>query len=503
MLNTKTETIIRNIYKYGLAIFLLIVFVLFCLIKNTNIILMSSFFIILLSLFVGLMTKKAEKYNCKNLNSIKICIVLFFLSFLIKIIYCIYVNPVMIQASDFSLTLQEASEGVFLDRIEYYRKYLHKLIYPWMLNSLGINTQMRIYYFQCILVSFVPVFLYKIGEKIMSSRMGIYAAILYILWPSHFFYVSVISEEHVAVLIITILFYEYICFFESLLDRYNTNEKERIKQIIITALIIGLLSGIATLFKDYAIILLVAALICSIYIFILNYKKKYKIVIIISFLIFLIARAMIQYAGGSLSDMKLGVSSIKGVITVQMYESLDPDSTGTYNKALHDEYYEMLKNNNYDYKKTNKSAMDILLNKIVNNPNKMSQLILRKGRLAYETEDSMLYWVFKEELLEDKRIELNKQISFIYIFNTIYYVAIVLLIVFVGFTNKNKFIFFILLSIFGGVTSHLLIEAQTRYGYSIKPIWCIVASYGVITISDYMNIYKRLCRKEISNNTTN
>ena len=64
-------------------------------------------------------------------------------------VYCWMMEPHLVQVSDFRILLNEAISGEFTDRLGYYRLYVHKLFYPYLLHALGLRTQWHILLFQC------------------------------------------------------------------------------------------------------------------------------------------------------------------------------------------------------------------------------------------------------------------------------------------------------------------------------------------------------------------
>ena len=95
-------------------------------------------------------------------------VLLFLVTFVIRLTYCFTVNPVITQISDFETLLKSAVEGLskIFESELYYADFPHKFFYPFFLHNLGVRTQSDMLLVNCILVSGIPVILYSIGKRI-------------------------------------------------------------------------------------------------------------------------------------------------------------------------------------------------------------------------------------------------------------------------------------------------------------------------------------------------
>lgn len=143
------------------------------------------------------------------------------------------------------------------------------------------------------------------------------------------------------------------------------------------------------------------------------------------------------------------------------------------------EYFRIAEENDYDFRKTDKVAMNILTEKIKNGYEKMPKLLLHKGREAYVSDEHMFDIALKAETNETFQSTFAWVLPIIKYMGMIYYMMIIILLL-LSTMIPNRYNFFILLCILGGVLVSLLIECQGRYKYSMEPIWCIPAAYALV-----------------------
>lgn len=399
----------------------------------------------------------------------------FLLSFGSRLLFVTFVSDKIVQTSDFEITLKNASSGAFTDNLEYYRNWVHKLIYPMILHAFKFTSSKRIFFLQCTIIGFVGVMVYLLAKRLIGQRGGAIAAMLYVLWPGQIIYASMITEEHVAALLTLILVYMMFGFYEDLKGEF----KDRKSYVVfgLKVVLAGVLFGFSTVFKDWGAVILVATIISAIWVMIdLGCLKKAGIIVLtLAILVGVrsgVSSMILGYAGH-----KLGAEVSNNVVVSSMYGTLDPDSTGEFSKQGDEEYFEIVRNNNYDYKAANKEAFTILWDKIKAKPGKMPALLLRKGRTSYTDDGSMLYWAFVMNAKNQETYDMYRSwIQIIWYYAGFYYslIALCLLGAIVYKVDRKKF--FLALVILGGVMVNLIIESHGRYKYSIEPVWCVMAA---------------------------
>lgn len=397
------------------------------------------------------------------------------LSFGTRLAFVLFVGDKVVQKSDFAITLSEASSGIFTDNLEYYRNWVHKLIYPLLLNKFGFTTSQRIYILQCVIIGFVGLMVYLLVNRILGQRVGAIAALLYIIWPGQIIYTSMITEEHVAALLALLLVYMIFVLYDNLKEKYETvGDYIRFG---IKAVLTGILFGMSVVFKDWGAVILVATIISSFWVMV-DLRSWKKIGLILATVLVLVAvrggisSMILGYAGS-----RLGVELSNNVVVSSMYGTLDPDSTGEFSQQGDDEYFEIVRKNNYNYEAANNEALSILWSKIKAKPGKMPALILRKGRTSYADDGSMLYWAFVMNAKDDETFSIYRSwIQILWYIAGIYYAMITLCLIGAMVYKADRYKFFLGLVILGGIMVNLIIESHGRYKYSIEPVWCVMAA---------------------------
>lgn len=406
------------------------------------------------------------------------------LSFGIRYSYCLYVNPQAQQVSDFSFILSEAINGP--SGTEYYKYYLHKFLYPFLLHFLGFRTQIGVLLFQCIVAASTSLLIFLLGKEIGGTSLAFLAAIIHVFWPSQIVYVSITSEEHVAALLVVALLILLIKF-ERFISAALLSPPKRFKDyrpFIIKLLGAGTICGLAPFFKDWAIIVLVAAIICA-FNLLFKYCNTQRIALLLSIVCLFLCRATVQRGITHIAEQYLGTDANNNVIIWQMYESLDPGGSGAWDPIKVEEFQEIMQENNFNFDEGNKQALKILGERVSANLDQMPSFLLKKGVASYSNDDDIFWWSFDSLL----RIETNSVFpsltSLIRHFGNIYYIVIIIGILISAFTIRDRHTFFILLVILGAILSSLLIECQGRYKYSIEPIFAICLSNAIATLSTH------------------
>ena len=463
--------VIKITYKIVLCLFLLIFFSYAVIDSNIKNAILSICGITILALC-------AKKYVCYRHSNFDFMTpsILSGLTFASRYAYCNFMDDYISQVSDFAITLYGAQTGDFSDRINYYRFYLHKYLYPFILHLLQLTSQSRILLFQSICASACSFIIYCIGKKIANREIGILATLIYIIWPAQIVYTQIITEEHVAALLTSLIILSVICIVQRI-ESIKAIKSRSGTITIIESCIVGCLGGVCAFFKDWALVIFVAVGICAIYLLII-YGKMQRMLLVICLFCIVGFRGITQTVITCAAENELHVKANNGVIYVQMYATLDPNVGGGYNGKANEEYYKIAEENSYDFEKTNRIAMDILKEIIKCDYDKLPALLLRKGKDAYSNDSAMFWWALDVETGDEFKSKYPGFYSLIEYIDKVYYVGIVLCLMLSAILVQDKYNFFILLCILGGCMVSLLVESQGRYKYSIEPIWCISAAYG-------------------------
>lgn len=314
------QKFVGKIYMILLCVSLSVLFALFVINDNARYLMIASSILLL----ILIITHNSKSHRGKISH---IPILLFLFCFIIRYSYCHFMDGYINQIYDFGLVLEKAKNGMFTEYLEYYRRYLHKFFYPLLLRVLRITTQSKILLFQCICVSFIAVILFYIGKEIAGEKLGIIQAIIFIMWPAQVIYTQVITEEHIAALLLTAIVLLIIRMLKRIegIDIIGDCRDDKIK-VLANAFFTGIVCGICAFFKDWALVSLVAILICSLYLF-LGYDSQKRIFLVICLICILIGRTGTEKGFTLFAENRLGVSCNNGNV-VYLYVTLDPDASG-------------------------------------------------------------------------------------------------------------------------------------------------------------------------------
>lgn len=481
----------KKIYhKSILAISVLFLFLVFISISNLK----KYLFIFVFTLSLTAVVSKiihgricnSQPYKRLNVN---ITLGVFLCAFLIRLAYFILMKNRIAQISDFKVILTYAESGKYASNMFYYRMFPHKLLYPFFLHSIGLRDQTKILIFQFICVSLIAVIIFYIGNEIKGKKLGLIASLLYAIWPAHVVYSTVITEEHIAAFL-TILCAFLIVRLYKYLKGDNHIDRSLIKKIMIISLGIGTASGICVFFKDWCIIVLIATMIIGSFI-LKEVGWKRGTLILLCFFVIVFSRYASKQTIKMHSEHLLGGTVNTQNIPCYLYVGLNPYSSGAWNRELYNEYFQFVKETEYDYNAANKIALQKLKKQIIEAPREnMLKLLFYKARIGYG-DDAAMTFCARIAMDEEDQKETEFLFQIIDKIDYIYYLMIVVFVVIsVLFLMRfnNRYIFWLLLIITGGVLLNLLIECQGRYKYSIQTIWCIMAAYGMD------QIYNRVCK---------
>ena len=181
-------------------------------------------------------------------------------------------------------------------------------------------------------------------------------------------------------------------------------------------------------------------------------------------------------------ENKIGGKVMKNQSPLYMWVGLGYDNSGLYNKDRYDEFYNSLKENNMNYKVVNNIFMNKLKNEILEKPYLYPGLLLDKSLITYGDDSAYIYWINESIKTENASMK-DFILKIIYPLNERMYIIVVIMML-IGlvvntFDKKNNHILFISLIIYGSYLMLLFPESQGRYKYTIEPLFCILAAFGL------------------------
>lgn len=311
-------------------------------------------------------------------------------------------------------------------------------------------------------------------NRFWSGSAAKIGALIYLLWPGQWVYSAVITEEHVAAFLSLLI-------VNGMLEMMNPERSTYRIGNVCWVIAAGIACGLISFFKDWGIVYILAAIICSVWQLIRLPSIRQRVQLLISLALVITIRFIISTLLLANAEQVLGVPASNNVIVAEMFTTLDPNTSGSYNAAGDAEYYAMAVENDYDYDKTNRQAMELLKERIEDGIDRMPAHLLKKGTEAYGDDSSMLYWALKiQNTNYDESQPTPTIIKIIWKVAAIYYVFIIVSILAGGIVCKPNLQQCMLMAVcIGGMCASLLIESHGRYKYSIEPAWCILAAVNL------------------------
>ena len=418
-------------------------------------------------------------------------LLVFFMTFFSRLFYLVCMRNQIAQISDFHTTLHYAQTGTYTENIIYYSHFPHKLVYPLFLHSMGLDTQAKILMFQVICVSLIALSIYSIGKMMFSEQTGFFASLLYIFWPSQIVYTSIISEEHLGGLLTLSCF--ILIFVMQKKNKMKTPPPDHFYTLKTFAAysLCGILCGLCVFFKDWCVIVLIASFITGI-LYISRFFRREILCIAIGFILLLSFRSITkQFITNSIESI-LDVNVNDNTIPCYMYVSLHPQNSGAWNPDRYNEYFSFVSENNFDYDKANKIALEKLKDLIEDSPDYLVTLIPLKIYDAYHDNEHMFFCAYIA-MNEENQIAFKNFFDCLHTVDYIYYTIIILLVFasfFINLKRKSPKVFWLHLIIIGGILLVIFIESQSRYKYSVQPFWCVLSGFSLEMICHTLNQIK-------------
>jgi len=426
--------------------------------------------------FLGVFTLLTAKYDFSRLlrpNKTTPWI-LFLLCFVSRLTWCNFMAPKMAQVSDFLGYLNTAAEGDFSSKFYFY--FPHKAMYPLLLRALGISTQEGAFFFQCLCVSVIPMLLYRMGTRVKNEKLGLLAAVIYLIWPGQLVYTAIVTEEHIVAVMLTGIAALLLDIYHAI-DENKTSPRPFAVKLVCT----GTLCAISALFRDFASIILIAAILCG-FALLPKWNKVQRKNLILAIVVLLLSRTVAHIGLTAALNHSTGLQMHENIVVGQMYWSLDPDGWGGYDKEGIEAYYDLIEKHDNDLELANREALQILWGKIRAGYYKMPTLLLKKGVSSYADDEALFYWP-NASIIPAFQNTLSGIFSILQSVGRTFYLTIVLCLLLCTLFRKRD-IFFVLVIIVGAVAANLLIESQGRYKYVVEPLWTVAAAYAFYALAD-------------------
>ena len=377
----------------------------------------------------------------------------FFLRFLV--VLCIHTDIV----SDFGLMYKASLELVsgtrnYLNSV-YFLTWAYQMghvVYQAFLLSI-IQDVVFLRIVNAFVTSFIVVFIYLLGRKVGGEKGARIASILYAIFPFPLFLNTVLTNQHLPMLLILIAIYLGRCFHEKKIQ-------------ILLCIVIGLLLSFSNMLRTETIIIIGAIVVLGGYL--AFQKNSFRLIVIRLGVLLLTYFLSFQLASFCLVQTGVSPNGLQnGNPTWKFVEGFNYDTNGMYSK-----------------KDANLYATDPVLSKQVlkerlREVEKMPFLFLKKIYIQWFRSD--LSWTFNTG-------------EYPILFPISNFVNQMMIVLFHGLAlssslflkRKNYLQILLTITIVFYVGTYLLIEIMPRYAYSVQILEAILAS---ITIS-------KLCPKK-------
>lgn len=465
----------EKIFKILLLIFAVMASiypVLFGIYKIKGLLIVISLILILMSL---------AKYIDKYKSGYIIAIVL--LGIITRVGVVLFCNSHIVQISDFGKALNASFSLDFSE--DYYRYFSHWILYPTIVHGIYYlfgSHQLVALLTNAVINILSAIMIYKTGTLIFDNKKySFLASLIYLFWPGSILYTVIFTQEHLNALIIITIVYLFLK-----INNPKTNDSYFIKYIY--PILIGILLAVTCFLKNFSpaflisfIILLFLWLIKNKFDKILFFKKIVCLSLIILSFIFFKQLLFVCV------DNLVGKSVTRNI--TPCYLNVGLRDNGVYNVENYAYYYNLVKENNFDFEKANKEAMSGLFSYIDSKGlNYYLVLLKSKGNIILNNDEAKISW-FSLSIKDADEYSLLDNLEDIKFTNNLYY-SIIMLLVGISLLETIKFknlkTFFLQLLYFGACLMLLLVEAQNRYTYSMQVILCILSVVGIKILIDFL-----------------
>ena len=404
-------------------------------------------------------------------------IIIIILSIVTRIGIVFALNSRITQISDFEIALNTAYTWDISDA--YHSIFSHWNLYPLIVGvfcRIFGNYQMVVLMFNACINILSCIMIYVLANLIFDDKKyGFVASFIYIIWPANILYTLILTQEHVAILLLLIAIYIFLYS-----EKYIT---EKYKYGFIAYALLGVALGISIFFKNFSYVLFIAFAMFHIAIAFTK-KKSLKFLInriplyIIMIITFLITQGLIYNMLDNMAGRKVSRNLLPYTLNIGLRND------GHFDRKTANRYKDLAAENNFDFDKTNETIMSELTEHIINKNSEIHSYSFweNKVKLIFEEDNGRMHFI---NLSLGNHQKVISVIDIISRFNNIFFVLIAFLMVVGSISviyNKNLKLILIMLIIHGSSLTLLLIESQNRYKYPLYPFMCIVSTLGLIKL---------------------
>lgn len=327
-----------------------------------------------------------------------------------------------------------------------------------------------------------------------NFQMATLISCIYMLWPSHLFYLIVYTPEHLNIFFSILAVLLFLLAYNKL-DVSTPSLKPYLKKFlffVLSALALSLANAFKSIGIVYIIALLILVLVGNINAIkprgskgiMAVIKHKFTIGLIVFFIsYFLFTQLLFLFM-----DFSLGVPVNRSTSSYFITTGLNKDSGGTYNVKIGEKYTKYTIENNYDYGTTNKQMWKDFFSNKENLESLDLEFFAKKFMIAWRS-IGYLFLTNSHMQPEGENTQiLNRDYwnAGVYPIAQVFYVFVAIGLVagamYAWKKDERTVIFYSCLVIFGFALLLLLSEVQTRYKCVVYPYMAIVSGYGIYNI---------------------
>ena len=250
---------------------------------------------------------------------------------------------------------------------------------------------------------------------------------------------------------------------------------------------IGVMLGLCVFFKNFTYVILVALAITYVMHILqsgftlrtfLGYGCRYVLI--------LLAMGITTTAMYAAADQIIGQPTNRAILPCYANVGLHSSGTGQYNSELYREYFDLLRDNDWDYDTVNDIILQQLREDIRDNK-ALGVLLDFKAAAIVQEDNERLRWVEKSMnaaghphaaslVYDQKRLLDLEHINDGFYHLVIWCMGLGLIPM---IKRRDIRLFFLYLVIFGSTLMPLIVEAQGRYLYAVQTLYCVTAVAGI------------------------
>ena len=236
-----------------------------------------------------------------------------------------------------------------------------------------------------ILVSAVSVVLiYFLGRKLCrDKRIGLAAAMIFGLWPSYGFYVSVTSTEHLAIM-------NYLLASLLLVSAWQSEGKKR---WILVALA-GIAAGVCDCFKEFTPVFVIAAAATGFVFWLINKGDGKKLLCLLLAVVLIFGLASVTHSLALKGLEKyLDMPVAKSATGHFLWVGLNSKSGGMWSSEVGMKVYELADAYDNDYDRVNDELFAMLKADLKEHPESLRPTIEHKMEVDWAADTGVFDWV--------------------------------------------------------------------------------------------------------------